>query len=178
MRNTWCRQQWVCAVINSRLESFASVRDVVWCIYMQEKPHKCVREREGDDTTSCIFVWLDVSLHLLQNLTAKKAVTAIKFTDPITCLFYVTLLWVPSTQNPILTSQRPIFKKKKKIIRWQEILGENYFSLLLHELHRKRRVQKFLYCCMRIRCSHKVFTEPLPSNDRRDAYRHTGHAVA
>jgi hypothetical protein len=58
---------------------------------MQEKPHKCVREREGDGTTSCIFVLLKVALHLLQNLTVKKAVTPIKFMDPVTCLFYVML---------------------------------------------------------------------------------------
>jgi hypothetical protein len=41
--------------------------------------------------------------------------------DPITCLFYITLLWAPTIQNPILTSQHPILK----INRQQEILRQN-----------------------------------------------------
>jgi hypothetical protein len=54
-----------------------------------------------------------------------------------------------------------IFNKKF----WEELVA--YFPLIRHEQHRKRRVQQFFYCCVYIRCRGNVFTEPLPSNDRR-----------
>jgi hypothetical protein len=38
--------------------------------------------------------------------------------------------------------------------------------LIRHGQHRKHRVQQFIYCCVCIRCRGKVFTEPLPSNNR------------
>jgi hypothetical protein len=44
-----------------------------------------------------------------------------------------------------------------------------YCPLIRQEPHRKQWAQKF-YCCMCIRCSGNVFTEPLPSNDRRDSH--------
>jgi hypothetical protein len=47
-----------------------------------------------------------------------------------------------------------------------------YFPLVQHEPHRKRLVQQLFYCCVCIRCSGNVFTEPLPSNDRVQIYRH------
>jgi hypothetical protein len=40
-------------------------------------------------------------------------------------------------------------------------------ALKRHGQHRERRVQQFVYCCVCIRCRGKVFTEPLPTNDRR-----------
>jgi hypothetical protein len=46
---------------------------------------------------------------------------------------------------------------------WEELIA--YFPFLLQEPHRKRRVQKFFYCYMGIRCRCNVFTEPLPNND-------------
>jgi hypothetical protein len=36
--------------------------------------------------------------------------------------------------------------------------------IILHGPSRKHRFQQYLYCCMRVRCSGNVFTEPLPSN--------------
>jgi hypothetical protein len=53
---------------------------------------------------------------------------------------------------------------------WEELIA--YFPLIGHGPHIKRRVQQF-YCCVRICCSGNVFTEPLPSNDNRDTYKHT-----
>jgi hypothetical protein len=69
----------------------------------------------------------------------------------------------------------------------QEVLGRTnrLRSLIRHGPHRKRRAQQFLYCCMCIHCSGKVFaeplrsndtgifTEPLPSNDRRHTHTDT-----
>jgi hypothetical protein len=34
-------------------------------------------------------------------------------------------------------------------------------------------ILQFFYCCLRIRCRSIVFTEPLPSNDRRNIYTDT-----
>jgi hypothetical protein len=48
---------------------------------------------------------------------------------------------------------------------WEEVI--TYFPLILHGLHRERRVQWFFYYCMCIRCHSNVNTEPLPSNGRR-----------
>jgi hypothetical protein len=45
-------------------------------------------------------------------------------------------------------------------------------SLIRHGPHGKRRVQQFFYCCVCIRYSCNVSTEPLPSNDR-GIHRHT-----
>jgi hypothetical protein len=36
----------------------------------------------------------------------------------------------------------------------------------LHVSNRKHRFQQYLYCCLSIRCSGNVFTEPLPSSER------------
>jgi hypothetical protein len=47
-----------------------------------------------------------------------------------------------------------------------------YFPLIRHGPHRKRRVQHFLYCCVCIRYSGNVFTEPLPSNETGYTCRH------
>jgi hypothetical protein len=55
-------------------------------------------------------------------------------------------------------------KKNKKF--WEEVIA--YFPLMRHGTHRKRRIQQFLYCCVCICRRSNVFTEPLPSNDRRD----------
>jgi hypothetical protein len=46
---------------------------------------------------------------------------------------------------------------------WEELIA--YFPLI-HQPHRKRRVQQFFYYCVCICCRGNVFTEPLPSNDR------------
>jgi hypothetical protein len=54
---------------------------------------------------------------------------------------------------------------------WEELIA--YFPLTGHGQHRKRRVQQFFYCCVCIRCRGNVFTEPLPSNNRRDTHRDT-----
>jgi hypothetical protein len=50
----------------------------------------------------------------------------------------------------------------------QEVLGRTnrLNSLIRHEPHWKRRVQQFLYCCVRFRYSGNISTEPFPSNDR------------
>jgi hypothetical protein len=49
----------------------------------------------------------------------------------------------------------------------QEVLGRTnrLLSLIPYGSHRKRRVQKFVYCCMCIRYRGNVSTEPLPSNE-------------
>jgi hypothetical protein len=54
------------------------------------------------------------------------------------------------------------------VILKQEVLGRTnrLLSLIRHGPHWKRRVQQFFYCCVCIRYSDNVFTEPLPSNDR------------
>jgi hypothetical protein len=46
---------------------------------------------------------------------------------------------------------------------WEELIA--YFPLIRHGLHRKRRIQQFFYCCVCIRCSGNVSTEPLTNND-------------
>jgi hypothetical protein len=46
---------------------------------------------------------------------------------------------------------------------WEELIA--YFPRYETGPHRKRLVQQ-LYCCVCIRSSVNVFTEPLPSNDR------------
>jgi hypothetical protein len=50
----------------------------------------------------------------------------------------------------------------------QDVLGRTNWllSLIRHGPHRKRRVQKFLYCSVYSSCRGNIFTEPLPSNDR------------
>jgi hypothetical protein len=48
---------------------------------------------------------------------------------------------------------------------WEKI--NHIFSLIRHESHRKRRIQQFFYCCVCIRYHGNVYTEPLPSNDRK-----------
>jgi hypothetical protein len=50
----------------------------------------------------------------------------------------------------------------------QEVLGRTnrLVSLILHGPRRKGRVQQFFYCRPCIRYCGKVFTEPLPSNDK------------
>jgi hypothetical protein len=48
-----------------------------------------------------------------------------------------------------------------------------YFPSIRHGPHKKRRVQQFFYCCVRIRCRGTVSTEPLPSNNRRDTHTDT-----
>jgi hypothetical protein len=55
----------------------------------------------------------------------------------------------------------------------QEVPGRTnrLLSLIRHGPHRKRRVQQFLYCCVRIRYHGNVFTEPLSRNDRGIFYR-------
>jgi hypothetical protein len=40
----------------------------------------------------------------------------------------------------------------------------DYFLLIRHGSHTKRRVQQFFYCCVCILYRGNVFTEPLPSN--------------
>jgi hypothetical protein len=47
---------------------------------------------------------------------------------------------------------------------WEELIA--YFRLIRHGPHRKQRVQQFFCCCVCFRGRGKVFTEPLPSNDR------------
>jgi hypothetical protein len=51
----------------------------------------------------------------------------------------------------------------------QEVLGRTnrLLSLIRHEPYWKWRVQHFFYCCVCIRYSGNVYTEPLPSNDKR-----------
>jgi hypothetical protein len=119
-KSAWCNEKYLMqAEVSARGYKFATWefckrKEMYYDVYMREKPHKCVREREGDETTSCMFVLLKVALHLLQNLTVKTAVTLIKFMDLIACLFYIKLLRAPSIQNPILTSQHPILKKMNR----------------------------------------------------------------
>jgi hypothetical protein len=47
--------------------------------------------------------------------------------------------------------------------------GPTDSPLLRHGPHTKRHVHKFFYCCVCIRCRGNVFTEPLPSNDKRQS---------
>jgi hypothetical protein len=47
---------------------------------------------------------------------------------------------------------------------WEELIGK--FPFIRHGPHRKRRVQQFFNCCVYIRCSGNVLTEPLSSNDK------------
>jgi hypothetical protein len=47
---------------------------------------------------------------------------------------------------------------------WEELIA--YFRLIRHGQHRKRRVEQF-YCCVYILCRGNVFTELLPSNNKR-----------
>jgi hypothetical protein len=47
---------------------------------------------------------------------------------------------------------------------WEELIA--YYPLIRHGRHRNRRVQQFLYCCVCVRCSVNVSTEPMPSNKR------------
>jgi hypothetical protein len=49
---------------------------------------------------------------------------------------------------------------------WEELIA--YFPLIRNGLHKERRTQQFIYCCMYtcILCRGTVFTEPLSSNDR------------
>jgi hypothetical protein len=51
-------------------------------------------------------------------------------------------------------------RKYKKF--WEELI--DYFPLILHRLHKKRRLQQSFYCLC-ILCRLNVFTEPLPSSD-------------
>jgi hypothetical protein len=59
-------------------------------------------------------------------------------------------------------------KKDKKL--WEEIIA--YFPLIRHGPQRKGRHQQFFNCCVCIRYSGNVFTEPLPRNDSGYTYRH------
>jgi hypothetical protein len=49
---------------------------------------------------------------------------------------------------------------------WEELIA--YVLLKRHGPRRKRSIQQFFYCCVCIHCSGNVFTEQLPSNERRD----------
>jgi hypothetical protein len=52
-------------------------------------------------------------------------------------------------------------------IRYHAPLFTKYeVSIIRHGPHTKHRVQQFFYCCLCIRCSGNVFTDPLPSNVR------------
>jgi hypothetical protein len=51
--------------------------------------------------------------------------------------------------------------KNKKF--WEDLIA--YFPLIRYGPHIKR-LQQFSYCCVSIRCSGNVFTEPLPSKER------------
>jgi hypothetical protein len=52
----------------------------------------------------------------------------------------------------------------KQMTFWEELIA--CFPFIWHVSHRKRRVQQFFYCCVRIRCRGNVFTQPLPSNGK------------
>jgi hypothetical protein len=56
-----------------------------------------------------------------------------------------------------------MIKRNKKF--WEELI--DYFCLIRHGPQRIRRVQQLFYYCVYILCRGNVFTEPLPSNDRR-----------
>jgi hypothetical protein len=59
----------------------------------------------------------------------------------------------------------PKIFEQKIAIKKQEVLGRtNRLFFLIHQPHRKRRVQQFYYCVC-IRCRNNVFAEPLPNND-------------
>jgi hypothetical protein len=62
------------------------------------------------------------------------------------------------------------------VINQQEVLGttNRLLSLIRHGPHWKRRVHQFFYCCVCILYASNVYTEPLPSNDRRYTQRQMG----
>jgi hypothetical protein len=54
---------------------------------------------------------------------------------------------------------------------WKELIA--YFHSIRPGPQRKRRLQQFFYCCVFIHYRGNVFTEPLPSNNKRHTNRHT-----
>jgi hypothetical protein len=67
----------------------------------------------------------------------------------------------------ILSKNRsPTIVQNKKV--WEELIA--CFLLIRHGPHIKRCVQQSFYSCVWIRCRGNVFTEPLPSKDRRDTH--------
>jgi hypothetical protein len=85
------------------------------------------------------------------------------FSTQLTKLYHVSTIWYGNTLHDSFITFR------KTISIWvQEVLGRTnrQLSLIPHGPHRKRCVQQFFYCCVRIRCSGKVFTKPLPSNKK------------
>jgi hypothetical protein len=70
-------------------------------------------------------------------------------------------------EEPAICSLLSLFWNKKF---WEGIIAN--IPLIRHGSHRKRRVQQFFYCCVCIHCHGNVFTETLPSNERRYTYEH------
>jgi hypothetical protein len=73
------------------------------------------------------------------------------------CQLFSQLNWTAISSQPPLQSSTGHSTTKPKL---------SSFITNLHGPNRKHRFQQYLYCCLRIRCSGNVFTEPLPSNER------------
>jgi hypothetical protein len=75
---------------------------------------------------------------------------------------------------PNLEGQVPVFiSPRNRVARlYPQALGLNLLLQIItvityrHGPRRKHRLQQFRYCCMRIRCQGKVFTEPFLSSGR------------
>jgi hypothetical protein len=79
---------------------------------------------------------------------------------------------VAAVELHVADVERTLHCQPTFLILKHEVLGRTnrLLSLIGQGPHRKRRDQQFLYCCACIHCRGNVFTEPMPSNDRRDTH--------
>jgi hypothetical protein len=111
----------------------------------------------------------------------EAGIHVIRFTGPLKKTEYlqksVCIGWRKKTK----------FMKKFWEERWSVFLSLHSEYLIQHGPHRKHRVQQFFYCCLCIRCSGTLLTEPLSSNGHffwlqyscllGGTYRHTDSKV-
>jgi hypothetical protein len=106
-----------------------------------------------------------------RNIVFEKTLCGLSFTTLSVARLYSVEWWDDEFENSLGSSIAACAWRDFE----QEVLGRTnrLLSSIPHWPHTKLCVQQFFYCCLCILYRGNVFTQPLPSNDRGYAYRHT-----
>jgi hypothetical protein len=103
------------------------------------------------------------------HIKSSRCLATIRGLLPSRCLATIAGGYTDThTDSNVISWVYSTFSKQESRLKIQEVLGRTnrLLSLIRHGPHWKRRVQQFFYCCLYIRYSGNVSTEPLPINDR------------